>query len=130
MSDAVRTAARAVRGPRPVRAHCELDDWTFDPRYTDGRCPICGWQPPGAPSAPVWVLAARKFEWELTGLFLLLVVLVILGAAVAAAAGYRLPLFRSHPPAPAVTHTSVTHASGARTGTPTPHTSASPSHHP
>ena len=107
MSEAVGPA------PRVVRAHCELDDWWFDPRYTEGKCPICGWQAPGAPSAPMWLLAARKFEWELTGLATLLVILVVLGVLVAAAAGYRLPLFASHHPAAAVTHA----ASGARTST-------------
>jgi hypothetical protein len=114
--------ARAVPSPRraPVRAYCELDKWSFDPRYTDGRCPICGWAPPGAPTAPAWLAVARKLEWELTGLVLLLVVLVILGVVVAQAAGYRLPVFTSHP-APAV----PTQASSARTS----HASPSPSTH-
>lgn len=107
MSDVAPAAARTVR---PIRFHCELDDWTFDPRYTDGRCPICGWQPAGAPSAPAWLAAARKFEWELTGLLVLLVVLAVLGAVVAGAAGYRFPLVPAHHPAAAT----VTHASGAR----------------
>ena len=111
MSEVVRPSKAAVRGPRAtVRAYCELDKWSFDPRYTDGRCPICGWVPPGAVSAPAWLAAARKFEWELAGLVLLLVVLVILGVAVARAAGYRLPMFNSHPPA-----TVATQASAART---------------
>ena len=30
-----------------VRAHCEFDDWDFAPRYTDGACPLCGWEPDG-----------------------------------------------------------------------------------
>jgi hypothetical protein len=101
----------------PVRAYCELDRWSFDPRYTDGKCPICGWAPPGAPSAPAWLAAARRFEWELTGLVLLLIVLVVLGVLVARSAGYRLPVFTSHPPPAAATQ-----ASPARTA----HTSPSP----
>jgi len=120
LSEVTRRAKAAVR-PRAgnqVRAYCELDQWSFDPRYTEGRCPICGWEPPGAPKAPAWLMLARKFEWELTGLVLLLVVLVILGVLVARAAGYRLPMFNSHPPAAAATHP----ASPARTI----HTSPSP----
>ena len=114
--------AKAVPRPRraTVRAYCELDKWSFDPRYTDGRCPICGWVPSGAPNAPPWLAVARKLEWELTGLVLLLVVLVILGVVVARAAGYSLPVFSSHPP-PAV----GTQASSARTA----HASPSPSAH-
>ena len=106
-----------------IRYHCELDDWTFDPRYTDGHCPICGWAPEGAPTAPRWLVAARKFEWELTGLVVLLVVLVILGALVAHAAGYRIPLLS--PPA----HAAAGAASPARTTTtsPSPHASVRPS---
>jgi hypothetical protein len=98
------------------RYHCELDDWTFDARYTDGRCPICGWQPDGAPVAPPWLSAARRFEWELTGLFVLLIVLAVLGAVVASAAGYRFPLVPAHHPAA----TTVTQASGARPAHSTP----------
>ena len=102
------------------RAFCELDQWSFDPRYTDGKCPICGWAPPGAAAAPGWLAVARKLEWELAGLVLLAVVLVILGVLVARAAGYHLPVLNAHPPAnPAQV------ASPARTTSPTP----SPSHH-
>jgi hypothetical protein len=103
------------------RAFCELDQWTFDPRYTDGKCPICGWAPSGAPTAPAWLALARKFEWELLGLVLLAVVLVILGVMVARAAGYQLPVFTAHAPA-----TGPQVASSARTTSPSP----SPSHHP
>ena len=106
-----------------ARAHCELDNWSFDPRYTEGRCPICGWTPPGAPSAPAWLVAARKFEWEITGLVLLLIVLVILGVVVARAAGYKLPVFNSDlPPAAA------TQVSPARTAHASPNPSHSPAH--
>jgi hypothetical protein len=119
LSEVARRAKAVPRSRAPVRAYCELDKWSFDPRYTDGRCPICGWTPPGVPSAPAWLAVARKLEWELTGLVLLLVVLVILGVLVARAAGYRLPVFNSHPPAAVAAQ-----ASSARTG----HASPSPSH--
>jgi hypothetical protein len=121
VSEVTRRAKAVSRArPRaPVRAYCELDQWSFDPRYTDGRCPICGWEPPGAPDAPAWLAAARKFEWELTGLVVLLVVLVILGVLVARAAGYRLPNFTSHPPAAVATHAAspvrTTHSSPSPT---------------
>jgi len=105
------TAARRKSG----RAYCELDRWSFDPRYTDGRCPICGWTPPGAQSAPFWLVMARKFEWELAGLVLLTVVLFVIGVWVAHAAGYRLPGPQANTPAGAAQV-----ASPARTHSPSP----------
>jgi hypothetical protein len=102
------------------RAFCELDQWSFDPRYTDGKCPICGWAAPGASTAPAWLAVTRKFEWELLGLLLLAVVLVILGVLVARAAGYQLPTFTAHAPA-----NGLQVASPARINSPSP----SPSHH-
>ena len=119
MSEVARPAKAVLRPRAPLRAYCELDKWSFDPRYTEGRCPICGWTPPGAPTAPAWLAVARKLEWELTGLVLLLAVLVILGVVVARAAGYRFPAFSSHPPAAVAAQ-----ASSARTT----HASPSPSH--
>jgi hypothetical protein len=72
---------------RRSRVHCEVDDWTFDPRYTQGRCPICGWAPEGAPSAPRWIALVNRLDWDILGLFLLADVLVLLGLIVAHAAG-------------------------------------------
>jgi hypothetical protein len=34
-------------GADEARAICPTDHWAFRPRYTDGRCPLCGWEPPG-----------------------------------------------------------------------------------
>ena len=76
-----------IRSPRPKRFHCEADDWTFDPRYTQGRCPICGWAPEGAPSAPGWLAIVNRFDWDMVGLFVLADVLVLLGLIVAHATG-------------------------------------------
>ena len=73
--------------PRPGRAFCEADQWSFDPRYTQGRCPICGWQPPGAAAAPAWLALANRLDWEMLGLFLFADVLILLGLVVANAAG-------------------------------------------
>jgi hypothetical protein len=68
-------------------AYCELDRFEFDPRYTLGRCPICGWAPEGAPTYPRWIRLALRIDWELLGLFLLADVLIVLGLIVARAAG-------------------------------------------
>jgi hypothetical protein len=73
--------------PRPARAYCEADKWSFDPRYTQGRCPICGWQPEGAAAAPAWLALANRLDWEMLGLLLFADVLVLLGLVVANAAG-------------------------------------------
>jgi hypothetical protein len=53
----LRALARAVSarlgGGDEIRATCPVDDWTFAPRYTDGVCPLCGYQPPGV-DATAW----------------------------------------------------------------------------
>jgi hypothetical protein len=72
---------------RPSRALCQTDRWSFDPRYTQGRCPICGWEPEGAPNAPRWLALANRLDWDMVGLFLLTDVLFLLGLIVAHAAG-------------------------------------------
>lgn len=71
----------------PARVRCETDNWSFDPRYTQGRCPICGWVPEGAPSAPRWLALANRIDWEMLGLFALADLLVLLGLIVARGAG-------------------------------------------
>ncbi len=80
---------RSLRRSRPTgaRGYCELDRWSFDPRYTQGRCPICGWAPDGVPTYPRWMVLANRVDWELAGLLLLVDVLVLLGLVVARAAG-------------------------------------------
>jgi hypothetical protein len=87
----------ALRLPRPAlqrpssttaKLHCELDDWWFDARYTDGACPICGWRPEGVTySAPLWLRAARSADWELIGLVFMVLLLVVLGFFVERTAG-------------------------------------------
>jgi len=73
--------------PRPGLAFCEADQWSFDPRYTQGRCPICGWQPAGAAAAPAWLALANRLDWDMIGLFVFADVLILLGLVVANAAG-------------------------------------------
>jgi len=70
-----------------ARAYCELDKWAFDPRYTQGRCPICGWRPEGAPAMPAWMVLAQRIDWELFGLLLLADLLLFLGLVVARGTG-------------------------------------------
>ena len=50
-----------------ARAHaiCPVDDWTFTPLYTDGSCPLCGWQPPGY---KLRTPALSRFDWYLAAL--------------------------------------------------------------
>lgn len=99
---------RALRWPGRTRTeYCELDRWSFDPRYTDGRCPICGWAPEGAPTAPPWLMIARRVDWQLISLFALAIFLVVLGLIVAHAVGFSLASPHSYSPS--------TIASGART---------------
>ncbi len=119
MSTIAWNAAR-LRKRRPARAFCELDGWSFDPRYTEGRCPICGWVAPGAPEAPLWLTLARRFEWELAGLVVLMAVLALIAVTVIHAAGYRVPWFGAP-----VHAAPVTIASQARTSA-----SPSPSNNP
>lgn len=70
-----------------MRARCELDQWSFDPRYTQGRCPICGWAPVGARAYPAWMALAMKVDWDLLALFLFADLLILLGLVVARASG-------------------------------------------
>jgi hypothetical protein len=69
------------------RVYCEKDQWSFDPRYTQGKCPICGWAPVGVPSAPRWLRLANRVDWDMLGLFLFADLLVLLGLVVANATG-------------------------------------------
>jgi hypothetical protein len=78
---------RLIPGRPAARAYCELDKWAFDPRYTQGRCPICGWVPHGARAYPAWMALARRVDWDLLALFLFADLLVLLGLVVARAGG-------------------------------------------
>ena len=82
----------SVASPKPRLAHCQLDDWDFDPRFTGGVCPICGWHPEGAAASPrpAYLAWTEGVQWDLVGLVLLFVVLVIMGVLVGRAAGINL----------------------------------------
>lgn len=47
-------------------SHCPVDDWDFDARYTDGACPLCGWQPAGVSVGPPR-FARIDWFWPLVG---------------------------------------------------------------
>lgn len=83
----------ARRPPLPRRIRCETDAWSFDPRYTQGRCPICGWAPEGAPTAPRWLALVNRMDWHMIGLVFMTDLLVLLGLLVASATG-ALPAHR------------------------------------
>jgi len=101
----------SLRLPRiqrqPSRYFCELDRWSFNSRYTNGRCPICGWAPAGAPTAPGWMMAGRRMDWQIFGLLALAILLLLVGLIVAQAVGFTPPAAQNHLPS------SI--ASGART---------------
>jgi hypothetical protein len=73
--------AEARQAPRKI--HCDLDDWDFDPQYTGGACPICGWAPEGAlKPKPAWQVRLEALPWDLIFLVVLAVVLIVLGVIV------------------------------------------------
>ena len=66
------------------KAHCPIDDWDFEPRFTDGRCPLCGWRPPGP---PVTAPRVARIDWFWPMVALLAVVSVVMGVLVLVAYG-------------------------------------------
>ena len=62
-----------------VRVHCEFDDWDFAPRYTDGACPLCGWQPDGIVVEPALV---ERMDWFMVMLVAVVVVSIVMGVLV------------------------------------------------
>jgi hypothetical protein len=55
-----------------VRVHCTFDDWDFAPRYTEGACPLCGWQPEDSVSDPP---LSQRIDW-----FMVMLVVVVLAS--------------------------------------------------
>ena len=62
-----------------VVAHCEADDWTFAPRYTDGVCPLCGWRPVGVDARPPWLATV---DWFVPAMITMVLVSVVMGIVV------------------------------------------------
>lgn len=74
-----------AKSPARKTLHCVNDDWDFDPRYTGGVCPICGWGPGPTPPTQVEALL-RKVPWDYVLLGVLGLILVALGILVGMAA--------------------------------------------
>jgi len=55
-----------------TRVHCEFDDWDFAPQFTDGVCPLCGWQPDGYEANPP---LSQRIDW-----FMIMLVVVVLAS--------------------------------------------------
>lgn len=70
-----------------VSVRCDLDQWNFDPRYTEGCCPICGKRVQIADVAPRWLLLSRRVPWDIVFLFALFFVLAIAAQIVIQAVG-------------------------------------------
>jgi hypothetical protein len=73
------SAIAAGRGKTTL--HCPTDDWDFDPRYTDGACPICGWGPGKKPD-PAWVARLEALPWDYIALAVFAIVLVVVAVIV------------------------------------------------
>jgi uncharacterized membrane protein len=57
-----------------------VDSWAFRPAYTEGHCPICGWEPPGALVRLPLSRRVGGFGWMvimLAALSVLMLVLVV-----------------------------------------------------
>ena len=61
-----------------ARATCPNDGWTFAPRYTDGRCPLCGWESDVDVTPPPFA----QVDWFWPALIALGVVSVLMGVLV------------------------------------------------
>jgi hypothetical protein len=62
-----------------VQAHCEFDDWDFSPRFTDGVCPLCGWQPEGIVEETPLV---QRLDWFMVMLVVVVVASLAMGILV------------------------------------------------
>jgi hypothetical protein len=72
------TARRERRGSREVQAICPVDSWPFRPSYTDGRCPLCGWEPPGAIVQLPLSRRLDSFAWMLLTLLAVSVLMTVI----------------------------------------------------
>ena len=58
-------------------AICPVDSWAFRPRYTDGRCPLCGWEPPGTVVRLPLSRRVDTFGWTTIALGLVSVLMLV-----------------------------------------------------
>ena len=73
-------AWREVRRSGEAQAICPVDSWAFRPRYTEGHCPICGWQPPGAVVRLPLSRRVDAFAWMVLAAIAVSLVMAILVA--------------------------------------------------
>jgi hypothetical protein len=73
-TEPLRRHGRRGREPQVV---CPVDDWAFTPRYTEGRCPLCGWEAPAGAEA-----AGSGGDWFWAGMAILVAVSVTMGVLV------------------------------------------------
>lgn len=73
------TTAPARHADARARAICPVDDWAFTPLYTDGACPLCGWEPPGYVLRPPLMY---RLEWYWVGMLGIVVVSAVMLIAV------------------------------------------------
>lgn len=72
------TAWREHRSSREVQAICPVDAWPFRPSYTDGHCPLCGWEPPGTVVHLPLTRRLDSFTWMLAALFAVSILMAVL----------------------------------------------------
>ena len=58
---------------------CPTDGWGFDPRYTEGACPLCEWRPPGSAVRPPLL---TRIDWFWPSLAALLAVSILMAMLV------------------------------------------------
>jgi hypothetical protein len=81
--DVLRVVAawREGRRSREAQAICPVDSWAFRPAYTEGHCPICGWEPPGAVVRLPLSRRVGGFGWMVIMLGALSVLMLVLVVA-------------------------------------------------
>ena len=62
-----------------TRVHCEFDNWDFAPQYTDGVCPLCGWEPDGV---VVERPLSQRIDWFLVMLIAVMLASLLMGVLV------------------------------------------------
>jgi len=59
-----------------VVLHCPLDDWDYAPYFTDGRCPLCGYEAPGTAALVGPIGESVDWFWPLAGTLMAVSVLM------------------------------------------------------
>lgn len=71
-------AWREARLSRDAQVVCPTDSWPFRPAYTEGRCPLCGWEAPGTVVRLPLSRRIDSFAWMALSLIALSVVMLVL----------------------------------------------------